>query len=404
MAGGLVPQKRRGHPARALIEDRGTRSVTYVENFGPAVASVPRKATLIAFFLIALFLASGTGRAEEARKVLRVGIHEKPPYATKENSGEWNGIAVDLWNSIALQTGLRFEFVETPYQDIIPDVASGKLDAAVGEIEITTESEKIVDFTQPYLMSSIGIALQSRTWHLDWITIAKEFFNWTLVQVLLAILAGMVVVSALIWLLERNHERGHFRGGLTGFGSALWFSAATMTSVGYGDKTPSTLPGRLVSFVWMLAGVLLVAGFTAVVAANVASARINESITRPSDLYRVSCGVMANSVSLQYLQKQGIPSRPYPSIAAALEALSKGEIEAVLADRNSLRYLAKSMAGDRPDVRFRVSSVSFQDVFIGIPVHDKLPEFEDINVALLNTRSSEKWQGTLRHWLGRDRE
>jgi hypothetical protein len=25
-------------------------------------------------------------------------------------------------------------------------------------------------------------------------------------------------------------------------------------------------------------------------------------------------------------------------------------------------------------------------------------------VALLSTRSSEKWQGTLRHWLGRDRE
>jgi hypothetical protein len=37
-------------------------------------------------------------------------------------------------------------------------------------------------------------------------------------------------------------------------------------------------------------------------------------------------------------------------------------------------------------------------------VHTKLPQFEDINVALLNTISSEKWQDTLRHWLGRDRE
>ena len=358
--------------------------------------------SLVAFLLLALFL--GAGRGEEPQKVLRIGIHEKPPYATKENSGEWNGIAVDLWNSISLETGLHFEFVETPYQDIIPDVASGKLDAAVGEIEITTESEKIIDFTQPYLMSSIGIALGNRTWHPDWISITKDFFNWTLAQILLAILAGMVVVSALIWLLERNHEQGHFRGGLTGFGSALWFAATTMTSVGYGDKTPSTLPGRLVSVVWMLAGVLLVAGFTAAVAANVAAARISETIARPSDLYRVSCGVMADGVAQHYLQKQGIPFRPYPSIEASLVALSKGEIEVVVADRISLRYLAKTMAADKPGARFRVSSVSFQDVFIGIPVHTKLPEFEAINVALLNTRSSEKWQDTIRRWLGRDRE
>jgi len=359
-------------------------------------------AFLIAFFLLAFFL--GAGRGAETEKVLRIGIHEKPPYATKENSGEWNGIAVDLWNSIALQTGLRFEFVETPYQDILPDVASGKLDAAVGEIEVTTASEKIVDFTQPYLMSSIGVAVQNKSWHPDWIGIAKDFFNWTLVQVLLAILTGMFIVSVLIWLVERNHHVGHFRGGLSGFGSALWFSAVTMTSVGYGDKTPSTLLGRLISFVWMLIGVLLVAGFTAAVAASVATARMNEMLGRPSDLYRVSCGVMADSVPQQYLQKQGIPSRPYNSIEQALEALSKGEVEAVVADRISLRYLAKSMARDRPDVHFRVSPVSFQDVFIGIPVHAKLPEFEDINVALLSTTASEKWQDTLRHWLGRDRE
>jgi ABC-type amino acid transport substrate-binding protein len=362
----------------------------------------PMRTALAAVLLLAHF--SATGRCEDPQKVLRIGIHEKPPYATKGNAGEWTGIAVELWNSIAVQTGIRFEFVETPYQDILTNVSSGKLDAAVGEIEVTTEAEKMVDFTQPYLMSSIGIALQSRAWHPDWVSIAKEFFNWTLVQVLLAIMLGMLVVSVLIWCVERNHHQGHFRGGMSGFGSALWFAAVTMTTVGYGDKTPSTLAGRLISFAWMLAGVLLVASFTAAVAASVAAARVNEMVARPSDLYRVPCGVMADSVPQQYLQKLGIPARAYHSIEQALQALSRGEIEAVVADRISLRYLAKSMPEDDPGVRFRVSPVTFQDMFIGIPVHSKLPEFEDINVALLSTTSSEKWQGTLRHWLIRDRE
>lgn len=360
------------------------------------------RAALLAFLLLAVF--APFGRSADAPRILRIGIHEKPPYATKEKSGEWNGIAVDLWNSIALEAGLRFEFVETPYQDILPGVASGKLDAAVGEIEVTKESEKLVDFTQPYLMSSIGVAVRKNAWHPDWIGIAKDFFNWTIVQILLAILAGMFVVSILIWLVERNHQLGHFRGGLAGFGSALWFAAVTMTSVGYGDKTPATILGRLISFVWMLVGVLLVAGFTAAVAASVATARMNDMIGRPGDLFRVSCGVMANSVPQQYLRKQGIPARSFDSIEAAFDALSKGEIEAVVADRTSLRYLAKNMAQSRLGTRFQVSPVSFQNVFIGIPVHPKLPEFEDINVALLSTTSSEKWQETLRHWLGRDRE
>ncbi len=360
------------------------------------------KPSLLAFTLLVFFL--GAGRAEEKTRVLRIGIADNPPYATKDASGEWRGIAVALWSDIALQTGFRFEFVETTNEGLLAGVSDGKLDAALGEAEVTAESEKAVDFTQPYLMSGIGIALQRGGWHPDWISIGKEFFNWTLVQILLAILVGMVIVSALIWLVERNIQPGHFSGGLTGFGSALWFSAVTMTAVGYGDKTPSTLLGRLISFAWMLAGVLLIAGFTAAVAANVAAARVSEMVTRPSDLSKVSCGVMAGSVHQRYLEKEGVASRAFDSIESALVALSKGEIEAVVADKICLRYLAKKMAGDKRPVRFKVSLTSFRDIFIAIPVQTKLPEWEAINVALLNAAASEKWQDTLHQWLVRDRE
>ncbi len=360
-----------------------------------------KKGTLLFFLLL---LVCGWGRCEDGDRVFRVGIHDKPPYATKGSDGEWRGIAVDLWNSIAVKTGIRFELVETPYEHILADVASGKLDVAVGEMEVTADSERAVDFTQPYLMSSIGIALQDRAWHPDWVAIAKEFFNWTLVQVLLAIFAGMLLVSVLIWFFERHHQVGHFRGGLSGFGSALWFAAVTMTTVGYGDKTPSTLAGRLVSFFWMLAGVLLIASFTAAVATSVAAARVSEMVTRPGDLYRVRCGVLNGSMPQRYLEKQGIPARPFEDVESALKALSAGQVEAVVADRNSLCYLSRAMTARNPDVRFRVSPVSFQNTFIGLPVHSKLPEFEEINVALLATTSSEEWQEILRDWLGHNHQ
>ncbi len=55
----------------------------------------------------------------------------------------------------------------------------------------------------------------------------------------------------------------HFGGKpIHGFGSALWFAAVTMTTVGYGDKTPQTPLGRGLAFIWMFLGIVLVSAFT----------------------------------------------------------------------------------------------------------------------------------------------
>jgi len=349
----------------------------------------------LVFALAILTAASACGG-----EVLRVGIHDKPPFAKKTAAGGWDGLAVELWRAIALQTGMKFEFVEMPYEDILPAVADGRLQAAVGEFSITAPSEKLVHFTQPYIQSSTGVATRHGSWHPDWLAIARDFFNWTLLEVLALIGVGLLCVSALIWLFERHHQVGHFRGGLSGLGSALWFSLATMTTVGYGDKTPATFWGRFISMIWMLAGVLLVAGLTAAVASSVAAARVNEMVSRPGDLHRVSCGVLSGSVAEQYLRQRGIPSREFETIEAALGALSDGKIQAVVANKISLRYLALTLPNKNHLIHFAVSNLSFNEIFVGIPIQPGLPEFQAINLALLNTTSSPEWEKTAERWLG----
>jgi voltage-gated potassium channel len=53
--------------------------------------------------------------------------------------------------------------------------------------------------------------------------------------------------------------------GFDGLGDALWFSAQTVTTVGYGDVVPETTGGRLVGFVVMAFGVAAVSVITALV-------------------------------------------------------------------------------------------------------------------------------------------
>ena len=352
------------------------------------------------FFLALIALAGSTLLHATDVPTLRVGVHDKPPYATKSADGQWEGLSVDLWRAMADVDGIAFEFVEMNYDDIIPAVRDGRLDAGVGEMQVTADNQRGLVFTQPFLQTSTGIAVRADTWHPDWNGLARDFFSWTLVSVLASIFVGMVIVSALIWFLERKHHVGHFKGGLKGFGSALWFAAVTMTTVGYGDKTPSTFAGRLIAFAWMLAGVLLIAGFTAAVSSSVATARFNDGVSSMSQLQNTACGVMIATLSQNVLRERGIPTRAFPSLEDALVALEKREIGAVAGDRISLAYLSREFAAHTPPQKIALSPLTIQTSFIGIPVRPGLPQYEAINLALLKVTASPEWQNILTRWLG----
>jgi voltage-gated potassium channel len=72
---------------------------------------------------------------------------------------------------------------------------------------------------------------------------------------------GGGVAVLLIWtasITVLGFERDAPDGNIRTFGDAVWWAFCTMTTVGYGDFTPVTVPGRIVAVGLMLAGVVLV--------------------------------------------------------------------------------------------------------------------------------------------------
>jgi voltage-gated potassium channel len=55
--------------------------------------------------------------------------------------------------------------------------------------------------------------------------------------------------------------------------SGLWWAAQTVTTVGYGDSVPMTLPGRLIAVLVMLLGI----GFLTVITASITSTFVSRS-------------------------------------------------------------------------------------------------------------------------------
>lgn len=74
---------------------------------------------------------------------------------------------------------------------------------------------------------------------------------------ILIISLGMVMIAGFLgWIMETWVNQDEFpREFLIGWFEGFWWSFVSMTTVGYGDKTPKSLPARLFSVVWILVGI-----------------------------------------------------------------------------------------------------------------------------------------------------
>jgi voltage-gated potassium channel Kch len=86
------------------------------------------------------------------------------------------------------------------------------------------------------------------------------------------IAAFTLLITAAGGILARFLDHREFQT----IGKGLWFALQTVTTVGYGDVTPSRTVGRLIGAVIMLTGI----GFLAVITASVTASLIENSRRR----------------------------------------------------------------------------------------------------------------------------
>lgn len=347
-------------------------------------------------WIVLLFSTFLTAGGAEPR-VLRVGIYEKPPYTVRDLNGQWDGLALDLWEYVALKADLRYELVDVEPAGSEELLAAGKLDVLLGQMAVSPERERIVNFSQAFLSEPLAGAFERSTLFPHWMDFVLAMPSHGLFSVLIAGVLGLVLFAILFWLAERKVQNSHFAGHpWQAIGSAFWFSAVTMTTVGYGDKTPMTPLGRALALVWMLFGILLISAFTATVASTVAWSRTSSAVTQLSDLARFKVGVMEGTAARSQLLNIGVPSQNFLSVDAALEALREAQVSVFVADFVTIRYELNTRRWR--DMRSAVLHGSSAQM--AIPVRDGLPELEAINVALLDTINEPAWQGILRRWVG----
>lgn len=138
-----------------------------------------RKNWLVSIFtLVMIVVLSGCGGKEEASgngknsvlnrieesKVLKVGFEGTyPPFNFLDDNEKYNGFDVDISNEIAKRLGVKAEFVATKWDSLLGGLKSDKFDIIIGQMSVTEERKKSVDFTDPYVVTGSVLVTRKDT-------------------------------------------------------------------------------------------------------------------------------------------------------------------------------------------------------------------------------------------------
>ena len=280
---------------------------------------------------------SAAGPGDNGAATAVVGLTSAPPFAMRDAQGAWQGIAVDLWRSVAAELGLQFEFRELAIPELTAGLQQGEL-LAVATATASADREPLMEFSHPYYTSQLVIAVRSGP---DgggrWLDLLRSFASVGLMKTAGALIGLLLLAGVLVWLIERRANPEQFSAApRQGLGDGLWWAAVTMTTVGYGDKAPRTGLGRALGVVWMFAAIVLIALLTAQVTSSLTVSSLSGVVRGPADLVRVRVGAIEDSPPRRCCARNSV--WPRAAIPASMTACARSSAATWMPSSGSSRY------------------------------------------------------------------
>ncbi|NP_001273813.1 glutamate receptor ionotropic, kainate 4-like precursor [Musca domestica] len=269
---------------------------------------------------------------EEAMKnltadtVYRIFTVVQAPFIMRDETAPkgYKGYCIDLINEIAEIVHFDYTIEEVEdgkfgnmdekgeWNGIVKKLIDKKADIGLGSMSVMAEREIVIDFTVPYYdLVGITIMMQRPS------TPSSLFKFLTVLEtnVWLCILAAYFFTSFLMWVFDRwspysyqnNREKYKDDDEKREFNlkECLWFCMTSLTPQG-GGEAPKNLSGRLVAATWWLFGFIIIASYTANLAAFLTVSRLDTPVESLDDLakqYKILYAPLNGSSAMVYFER-----------------------------------------------------------------------------------------------------
>lgn len=340
----------------------------------------------VIFFLFSTVIFGQEIEEDSTRTLFKIGVKSAPPFVLEDvHSAE--GVSLKLWNQIALNADYQFDLVEfESLEELLAAVEKGEVDFSINPVTVTDDRLKRLDFSQPFYISTTVAAKRDEA---AFVGLLKNLFSWNFLSAVGGLFLVILIFGVLIWFFERKANSEEFGQGLKGVGDGFWWSAVTMTTVGYGDKSPKTLGGRLVGIIWMFAAIIIISGLTAAIASSLTVKSLDVEINSFRDIAKLKVGSVAGSSPAKSLAQYHASAKMYQDVDEGLEALAKDELDFFIYDKPIIDYYLRN---NEYETDLEVANVSLRTDYYSFSFPKESPYLEEINVELVKQIKSVAWQ------------
>uniref|UniRef100_A0A1I7SWT2 LITAF domain-containing protein n=1 Tax=Bursaphelenchus xylophilus TaxID=6326 RepID=A0A1I7SWT2_BURXY len=298
---------------------------------------------------------------------------------------------------------------------MIGELDIGLADLAIGALSINPEREKYVDFSEPWLFHGIRVL---EKWHPR--DSPMESFLQPLKKSLWgALFVSVLVIGCIIYLLDWRSPfnipyqkdiftRPELEDTPVSFGEAMWFVWGVLLNSGVSEKTPRSFSARVLGIVWCGFCMIMVASYTANLAAFLVLDQPDKSLNGINDpkfrnpSINFSFGTVIHSNTYQYFKRQvelstmfrKMESHNYKTAQEAINALLNESLGAFIWDSARLDFEASKNC----DLRAR--GTLFGRSAYGIALRKNSPWTPYITSRILKLAETGDIQKMESKWIG----
>jgi polar amino acid transport system substrate-binding protein len=376
-----------------IFASRRQQTVKMPRHFSSRRINIQMLALLMSF----IFSPVDSLNSQTKETTLRVASRQVKPFVFEEN-GRLTGFSVELWQEIARQMNVKWQFVMKPtVKELLDSISAGEAALGIAAISITADRELQWDFSQPMFDAGLQILVPAQGAQGSVLTaIFAGIFSSAILPTIGSMALIILIPAHLVWLYERRHSSGMLarREYFPGIFESCWWAASTLAT--QADQMPRAALARIVAVLWMFASVVFIAYFTAAVTSSLTVQRLRGEINGPDDLPGRRVASVQGSTSAEYLRQRNLVAIEFAKVEETFEALHHGHADAIVYDAPVLLYYASH------EGKGKVQTVGaiFKKENYGIVFPPNSRYRKPVNEALLKLKENGTYDQLYRKWFG----